>query len=131
MVTDELPPDLDEAPPELDEEPPVLRGQPYAMEYVPHESISLTHPYVPQPDSYAPILNTEDEDPYLALGGLARPDAYFGAIEFDCPTCQAKAKTLDFDGEKCKLWVERLGRQITRKMPCLARLKLAREQGTI
>lgn len=123
----DLPPDLDEEP-DIDPEPV---GADYATEYVPHEAISLTHEVVPQPDSYAPILNTREDDPYKDLGGLTRPDAYFGAIEFDCPTCQAKAKTLDYDGDKCRVWVERIDRWVTRKMPCLARIRLARDAGIL
>lgn len=123
----ELPPDLDEEP-DID---PAPVGAPYASEYVPHEAISLTHDYVPRPDSYAPILNTEEDSPYKDLGGLTRPDAYFGAIEFDCPTCEAKGKTLDFDGEKCRVWVERTAKWHTRKMPCINRIKLARDRGII
>jgi hypothetical protein len=130
-MTTELPPEINDDEPELDD-PPILVGAPYASEYVPHEAIGLTHEYVPQHDPYAPVLNTvEDEDPYRSLGGLARPDAYFGAIEFDCPTCEAKGKTLDSDGEKCHVWVDRLGRNVPRKMPCLSRIKLAHERGII
>jgi hypothetical protein len=136
MVTEELPPDLDEVPPDLDDEPPTLAGASHFDEYTPHESIALAHDYVPQHDPYAPVLNTvEDDRPYQDLGGLARPDAYFGAIEFDCPEppsgCGAKGKTLDSDGEKCKVWVERLGGWHVRKMPCLARIKLARQKGIL
>lgn len=77
-----------------------------------------------------PDLDERDR-PYQDLGGLARPNAYFGAIEFDCPTCGAKAKTLDFDGEKCRVWVERTERWTIRKMPCLSRIKLARDRGIL
>lgn len=75
--------------------------------------------------------NEDYRDTYLDLGGLTRPDAYFGAIEFDCPACQAKAKTPDRDGEKCRVWVERLNRHVVRHVPCLARIKLAHEKGYV
>lgn len=123
-----------EPPPDIDEEPdidPAPVGAPYATEYVPHEATALTHAFVPRRDPYAPVLNTQEDDPYKDLGGLARPDAYFGAIEFDCPTCKAKARTLDSDGERCRMWHERLKRHITRKMPCVARIRLAHGKGVL
>lgn len=66
-----------------------------------------------------------EDDAYHDLGGLARPDAYFGAKEFDCPNCQA-AK-----GKKCKVWVERTEKWAVRKMPCVARIRLATEAGLL
>jgi hypothetical protein len=99
--------------------------------------IGITHERLPQPDPYAPTHQDEGlydeptsgyyrgEDPYRSLGGLARPNAYFGAIEFDCPTCEAAKDS------KCLVWVERLGRNAVRHMPCLARIKLATEAGRI
>ena len=68
---------------------------------------------------------------YQELGGLARPDAYFGAIEFDCPTCQAKGKTLESDGEKCRQYIDRVGEWRTKRCPCKDRLKLASKAGLI
>lgn len=68
---------------------------------------------------------------YSELGGLKRPDAYFGAIEFDCPTCYAKAKRLNFPGEKCRQFNELTQRWDTKKCPCLARIKLADKSSTI
>ena len=64
-------------------------------------------------------------EPYRDLGGLSRPDAYFGVIDFDCPTCKAKGRTLERDGEKCRQWNPRLNRTQVKKCPCLARIKLA------
>lgn len=115
----------------------------YQGEIPPHgrdeePDIGLSHDRVPQPDPYAPThqdeglydeppsgLTREWEDPYASLGGLARPDAYFGAIDFDCPPpdigCGAPK------GEKCHVYVERTGMTVTRKMPCVARIRLAHE----
>jgi hypothetical protein len=135
---------LTDLPPDLDEEPDIEpwpermpRTGDRPMEYMPHEAISLTHEYVPQRDPYQPILNTiEHDDPYKDLGGLARPDAHFGAIEFDCPPEQFSGKYNvggcgQPRGEKCKVWVERTQAWHTRKMPCVARIKLATEAGIL
>lgn len=112
---------MTEHPPDLDDEP----------------DIGITHDRMVQPDPYAPTHQDEGlydepasgyyrgEDPYKQLGGLARPTPYFGAIEFDCPTCEVKKDN------HCQVWVERLGRMAVRKMPCVARLKLAKEAGLI
>jgi hypothetical protein len=132
-MTEEMPPDLDE-PPVLDDPP----GDEWGDEAVHFEDEAERAVYRPSNADYESGsgtsysgLNDDYQDPYLDLGGLTRPDAYFGAIEFDCPTCEAKGRSGDFGGEKCKVWVERLGRMIPRKMPCLTRLKLARERGII
>ena len=70
---------------------------------------------------------------YRDLGGLSRPDAYFGAIEFVCPTCGSKGRTLSpqFDGEKCRQWHERLQKWLTKRMPCVERIKLADKSSRI
>lgn len=72
-------------------------------------------------------------EPYRDLGGLSRPDAYFGAIEFDCPTCGAKGRTLEprHDGEKCRQYNELLKKWITKRMPCVERIKLADKSSRI
>lgn len=88
--------------------------------------------HTPQYDPYAPQVFLDEgtptsgvgddwEDPYRSMGGLARPDAYHGTLEFDCPTCPAKVN------EKCRIFIERTGQWATRGMPCLARLRKAHE----
>ena len=73
-----------------------------------------------------PELDEEPpEDPYRSLGGLARPDAYYGAKEFHCGTCGAEPQ------QKCTVWVERLGRDMPRRMPCLSRLAKAKAAGLL
>lgn len=97
---------MTELPPELDEERPE-----------------------PEPgftsDGYRDLVPDEPGDPYRELGGLTRPDSFYGSIEFACPTC------LEPKGTKCRIWVERTQRWATRKMPCVTRIRLAKAAGLI
>lgn len=115
MITDDVPPDIGE-----------------------HETVQLpAKVYVPEDDRYrsprpvdsggepASGYANDREDPYRSLGGLSWPDAYAGTRDFDCPTCKAKK------GDKCTVWVELLKRRVVRKMPCLARIQLAKERGLV
>lgn len=143
---------MTDLPPELDDEDhePEIPDPPGRDRYEPTERESLVR--FDDEDERAQLRPTNGEyqygpgtsysgyndnwrDPqtnaYRELGGLARPDAYFGAIEFDCPTCKAKGKTLDSDGEKCKVWVERFNRTVPRKMPCIARIQAATKAGVL
>jgi hypothetical protein len=104
---------MTEVPPELDDEPQSSDPEPGFTEH----GYRVLSGSVPN--------SGIDERPYQQLGGLARPDAYFGALEFDCPTCEVSK------GEKCHVWVERLGRNVLRKMPCLARIRAARDAGIL
>jgi hypothetical protein len=84
----------------------------------------------------------EIDRPYGELGGLARPDAYFGAKELDCyppPPKDASGRPVKGlpngcgapAGEKCVVWVDRLGRFVPRKMPCISRIQHAKEAGLL
>lgn len=159
MTTEELPPDLDDEPVSPLREAGNQRGD-YQGDIPPHgceEEPELSDPpgaelgaaigfdnederavmrpmdgdYQYGPGASYSGYNDDYTDPYRSLGGLTRPDAYFGAIEFDCPTCEAKAKSLDDDGEKCRIWIERIERHVVRKMPCVARIRLAHEAGIL
>jgi hypothetical protein len=70
-------------------------------------------------------------EPYRELGGLSRPDAYFGAIEFDCPTCEAKGRTLESEGQKCRQWNDRTQRWDIKRCPCVARIKVAEKRSRL
>ena len=115
---------MSELPPELEPEAPV-QVSPNPIRPVHNENI----PYTPGYGSPGSGYNEDWEDPYRSLGGLKRPDAYYGAIDFDCPPkpygCAAPA------GEKCKHFVDRLDRDVIRKMPCLSRIQLAIKAGVI
>jgi hypothetical protein len=118
MVTEELPPDIEDEPP-LHEPTPD-----------PSEDEFTDHGYRIVPGTYPNSGIDDPERPYQDLGGLTRPDAYFGAKEFDCPPKEVGGCGAP-KGERCRVWVERLDRDVARKMPCVKRIKLAREAGLI
>lgn len=106
---------MTESPPDLDYEPTPDPSEP--------EPGFTEHGYRVL-DGF-PTSGIDRDRPYQDLGGLVRPDAYFGAREFDCPTCKAEV------GDKCQVWVGRLSRTVPRKMPCIARIRKAKDAGLI